>query len=154
MANVNLQGDPTEDPTAPKVLWPTKENCPDCRVPEEEYGVVFFAEANDDDDPRIPGLVSDWIEASGVYWKESAVADYLKKVYATENIVKNPRRAVGYEKESRLAEFRSLMTGLVDGIEVEMRSDEGETIRDMSIAKRINNYCASLFENYRNLNNT
>ena len=54
--------------------------------------------------------------------------------------------------ESRVAEFRSLMTGLVDGIEAEMRSDEGETIRDMSIAKRINNYCASLFENYRNLN--
>ena len=52
--------------------------------------------------------------------------------------------------EERVAEFRSLMTGLVDGIEAEMRSDEGETIRDMSIAKRINNYCASLFENYRN----
>ena len=54
--------------------------------------------------------------------------------------------------EERVAEFRSLMTGLVDGIEAEMRSDEGETIRDMSIAKRINNYCASLFDNYRNLN--
>ena len=38
-----FSGDPTEDPVAPKVLWPTKENCPKCRVPEEEYGVVFFA---------------------------------------------------------------------------------------------------------------
>ena len=38
-----ISGDPTEDPAAPKMLWPTKENCPECRVPEEEYGVVFFA---------------------------------------------------------------------------------------------------------------
>ena len=43
-------------------------------------------------------MVSDWIEASGVYWKESAVANYLKKIYGTENIVKNPRRAEGYAK--------------------------------------------------------
>ena len=62
------------------------------------FGLLSTREANDDDDPRIPGLVSDWIEASGVYWKESAVLDYLKKIYATENIVENPRRAGGYAK--------------------------------------------------------
>ena len=60
------------------------------------FGLLSIREANDDEDPRIPGLVSDWIEASGVYWKESAVVDYLKKIYASENIVENPRRAEGY----------------------------------------------------------
>ena len=61
----------------------------------------ILREASDDDDPRIPGLVSDWIEASGVYWKESAVVNYLKQIYATENIVKNPRRVEGYAKGNR-----------------------------------------------------
>ena len=42
-------------------------------------------------------MVSDWVEASGVYWKEGAVANYLQKIYAAESVVKNPRREEGYK---------------------------------------------------------
>ena len=54
--------------------------------------------------------------------------------------------------DSRISEFRSLITNLVDGIEAEMRSGDGETMRDMSIARRINNYCTGLFNKYKKLN--
>ena len=32
---ISFSGDPTEDPTHPKVLWPTEENCMACRLSEE-----------------------------------------------------------------------------------------------------------------------
>jgi hypothetical protein len=92
-ANVNLKGDPTEDPAHPKKVWPTTENCPLCRVAAAEAREK--REAMEDVEVVIDGST---FEASGVVWNVEAVAEYLEKVYGAGNVVDNPKRTKNYVK--------------------------------------------------------
>ena len=70
MANSMLAGDPTEDPKRPKVQWPSKANCPECRSEETSDGGKY-------------------VEVNGVVWDKEEVLSYINKVYKRKNIVKN-----------------------------------------------------------------
>jgi hypothetical protein len=45
--------------------------------------------------------------------------------------------------------MRTLMTSLVDGIATTMASESGAVVRDMAVAKRINNYCTNMLMSFQ-----
>lgn len=66
-------GDATEDPEHPKIIWPSVENCPNCRGDEftfEPFQTYSTA-------------------VQGQMWYVDRVADYLVKVYGKANVVPN-----------------------------------------------------------------
>jgi len=68
-ANTMLAGDPTEDPAAPKIVWPSNENCPTCRT---------------------NGFGHQWAPMraiNGEVWNEAEVVKYLRFVYHPSRIV-------------------------------------------------------------------
>ena len=68
-------GDLTEDPDHPKIIWPSVENCPECRSQQQQF------RSSPSEDPGIPVL--------GEVWDVSKTAAYLTKVYRKENVVPN-----------------------------------------------------------------
>lgn len=47
--NARIAGSKTDDPLAPKKLWPSKENCPLCEDSEDavlEYLLAFYSREN------------------------------------------------------------------------------------------------------------
>jgi len=69
MANMKLAGDQTEDPMAPKIQWPSQQNCPTC---------------------KINGFSSSWSplkRINGELWNELEVIKYLKHVYHPNQII-------------------------------------------------------------------
>ena len=70
-ANFNLKGDPSEDPTCPKVQFPTRKLCPTCHNAQAES-----------DSPA---------------WADPMVLDFLKNMYAKGNIVMDSVTEEEYE---------------------------------------------------------
>jgi len=68
IVNHNLAGDTTEDPTRPKIQWPSKQHCPACR------GSTRWSTS---------------IRVNGELWNQAEVLAYTKNIYAAENIVTN-----------------------------------------------------------------
>jgi len=68
-ANLLLAGDTTEDPTRPKIQWPSKENCPECRGSGKRWVPL--------------------IKVNGELWNQADVLGYVKNIYSAENIVQN-----------------------------------------------------------------
>ena len=68
-ANLMLAGDPTEDPTRPKIQWPSQENCPMCRA-DENSGTNL-------------------LNLDGEFWDQKQVLSYIKKVYKKTNLINN-----------------------------------------------------------------
>ena len=77
MANLMLAGDETEDPTHPKIEWPSEGNCPTCRY------------SND--------TLVDLVEINGESWNKQEVINYIRKVYMEENIIKNVKSDIDTE---------------------------------------------------------
>ena len=69
IVNHNIAGDTTEDPTRPKIQWPSKQNCPGCR--ESNSGGRAIMKVN------------------GELWNQAEVLAYTTKIYSPENIVQN-----------------------------------------------------------------
>lgn len=68
-ANLALAGDSTEDPSHPKIQWPSPSNCPACREFRDRWTPLT----------RI----------NGELWSQADVIEYLKSVYSEENLINN-----------------------------------------------------------------
>jgi len=69
MANRKLAGDPTEDPAHPKLQWPARANCPQCRRSQDRWSPLT----------RINGQL----------WSQTSVVNYLKTVYSESGLTDN-----------------------------------------------------------------
>lgn len=82
-ANYNLKGDPSEDPTHPKLQFPSPELCPQCHLPPKP-------------DANAPQQ-----------WAEPEVLKFLQRIYSRDNIVQDAvsedRYADMVEEEERKA---------------------------------------------------
>merc|ERR1712106_69280 len=68
-ANHKLAGDQTEDPTRPKIQWPSAENCPACRTNGNRWTPM--------------------LKVNGELWNQGEVLSYIKNVYDLENLTQN-----------------------------------------------------------------
>ena len=61
-----LEGDQTEDPTSPKIQWPSAQNCPACRNTGNRWTPV--------------------LTVNGELWNQVEVLRYIKSIYKAENL--------------------------------------------------------------------
>lgn len=77
-ANHMLAGDQTEDPTRPKIQWPSAANCPNCRSSGNRWTPLM--------------------KVNEELWNQGEVLSYLKNVYNEENIVQNVKNVPTEDK--------------------------------------------------------
>ena len=70
-ANLMLEGDQTEDPTSPKIQWPSAQNCPACRNKGNRWTPILTI----NDEP----------------WNQVEVLRYIKSLYKAENLKQTPQ---------------------------------------------------------------
>merc|ERR1711892_48614 len=71
MANLMLAGDQTEDPTRPKIQWPSPQNCPACRDNGNRWKRA--------------------VKINGELWNKEEVLNYIKAAYKEENLKPNTK---------------------------------------------------------------
>lgn len=126
MANIILKGDASEDPEHPKIVWPSQENCPNCRAQTTWFSTPDFPV----------------VQAQGENWNVKATTDYLIKVYRSENIVQNSNDT----KVNKVEVLQKLMEDTMSKIE----SEEGRMNLDIKSLVAINQYCAKAYSLVKN----
>ena len=71
----------TEDPSHPKIVWPSPSNCPECRGGSVDYSDTPVSAATP-------------VPIGGHLWNVEATAAYIIRVYREENIVPNNESVV------------------------------------------------------------
>ena len=69
IVNHQLVGDTTEDPTRPKIQWPSRQHCPACRGSNNRSRTMS--------------------KLNGELWNQAEVLAYTKNIYSAENLVQN-----------------------------------------------------------------
>ena len=64
-----LAGDNTEDPTRPKIQWPSGQNCPNCRIKDNSID-------------QVPGM-----QVNGEIWDQIQLIEYIRSVYKADSII-------------------------------------------------------------------